>query len=432
MSTQLRVGIQGWGSEGDIRPLIALAGRLRREGHAPQLVVSPIDGAEYQPLCRRLDVPLRVVPEKMRFSLDRLTRDANSSDLSRLSRAVMDLGFFPYLDAMFAAAIELSSSSDIMVGGSVSWYVKAAALKTGIPFVNVDFYPGMVPSRQVPPAGLGDWGWFNSVRWMALRVLFDLAFRKAPARFFAEKGLPPIRHAIPDALFSEQLNLHAASPAFCPPAPDWPAIHQVCGEFVLPEEHDAWEPSPSLRAFLEGGERPVLLSLGSMEHMAPERARSILLGAARQSGVRAIIQTKREGHDEGQDGNLYFVSWVPHRAVVPHCAAVVHHGGAGTTHAVLRAGRPAVVLPFIPEQTLWARRLEQVGAADRFISFWKATPERVAARIRQAVESDSLRLAAASLAAAMQKEDGTGAAVRLLEALSTSQVDAGSSVRDTP
>ncbi len=420
------MGIQAWGSEGDIRPLIALAGRLRRAGHAPQLVLSPIDGGEYRPLCRSLDVPLRVVPETMDFSLERLTRDAKSSNFSRLSRAVMDLGFFPYLEAMYGAALELSSSSDIIVGGSASWYVKAAALKTGIPFVNVDFYPGMVPSRQVPPLGLGDWGSFNSVRWVALRLLFDLAFRRAPARFFAEKGLPPIRHAIPDALFSEQLNLHAASPAFCPPAPDWTAIHQVCGEFVLPEEHDVWEPSPPLRAFLESGERPVLLSLGSMEHMAPERARSILIGAARQAKVRAIIQTKREGSVEGQDGSVYFVSWVPHRHVVPHCAAVVHHGGAGTTHAVLRAGRPAVVLPFIPEQKLWARRLEQVGAADKFISFWKATPEKVAARIRQAVGSESLRLAATSLGTAMEKEDGTGAAVHLLEVLSTRQFDAGS------
>ena len=83
----VRVGIQGWGSEGDVRPLVALAGRLRREGHMSRLVLTPIDGKDYSALCRSLDVPLRVVPERMDFSLETLQRDAKSSDPAKLSQA---------------------------------------------------------------------------------------------------------------------------------------------------------------------------------------------------------------------------------------------------------------------------------------------------------------------------------------------------------
>ena len=77
-------------------------------------------------------------------------------------------------------------------------------------------------------------------------------------------------------------------------------------------------------------------------------------------------------------------------------------------------GRPSVVVPFIVEQRLWARQLRAVGAAGIPISFWKATPERVAERIREAMASEALRGAASRLAASMAREDGTGAATRLL------------------
>src|SRR5579883_1521288 len=154
----MRVGIQGWGSEGDVRPLVALAARLRQEGHAPSLVLTPIDGRDYRPQCRSLGVPLEVVPESMAFSLEALVEAAKSSDPSKLSRAVLDLGFTPHVEAMYRAALGLCERSDVVVGGSSSWYVKAAALTTGRPFVVVDYYPGVVPSKRRPPLGLASWG----------------------------------------------------------------------------------------------------------------------------------------------------------------------------------------------------------------------------------------------------------------------------------
>jgi sterol 3beta-glucosyltransferase len=98
------------------------------------------------------------------------------------------------------------------------------------------------------------------------------------------------------------------------------------------------------------------------------------------------------------------------------CSAVVHHGGAGTTHMALRAGKPALVLPFILEQRLWAKRVEEVGAG-RWLSFWQADPQRVARVLRAVVESSALRQGAEQMARSMASEDGSGMAVRRLEAL---------------
>jgi UDP:flavonoid glycosyltransferase YjiC (YdhE family) len=412
----MRIGIQGWGSEGDLRPLVALAARLRRGGHAPRLLLTPVDGKDYGPICRALGVPLQVVPEAMAVTVQQLARDATRADPTKFLRAVLDLTFFPYLEAMYAAAVDMCAACDVVVGASASWCVKAATIATGVPFAAIHYYPGVVRSRHAAPPGFPRWRWLNRPAWALLDLLMDMGFRAPAARFFAQKGLPPVRHAIPDALFSDRLNLLAASPAFWPPAPDWGALHQVCGDFVMPEDAEPWDPSAHLRTFLADGPPPALLSLGSMEHMAPARTRDLLVGAARHARVRAIVQTKTSD-EEGREGDLYFLPWAPHRRVAPMCSIFVHHGGAGTTHAALRAGRPSVVVPFIFEQKLWARRLREVGAAEPCVPFWKATAEKVGDAIRRAVASESMSRAATALAGAIANEDGTGAAAGCLESL---------------
>ena len=416
----MRVGIQGWGSEGDLRPLVALAARLKQEGHAPHLVLTSIDGSDYTQLCADVGVPLTITPRELAVSLSSLAKDGTSGDPSKLSRALLDQAFFPYLEEMYAAALQLCERSDVVVGHLSCWYVKAAALVTKTPFASLHYHPGVVPSRHQPPPGLPPWGWLNRPAWALLRAVLDLAFRKPAAAFFASKGLPRIRHALPDLLFSEQLNLFAASAVLCPPPPDFAPIHAVCGAFCLDAEATPWEPSASLRAFLDGGDPPVLLSLGTMEHLAPARARELLIASAREANVRAIIQSKR-GAPEGQDGKLYFLPWVPHDRLLPRVAAVVHHGGAGTSHAVLRAGLPAVILPFIFEQSMWGKQVERVGAGPRPLSFWKASSSQVAARIRQTLETERWRHGARALGEAMAAEDGTGVAVDRLRALAAAQ-----------
>jgi sterol 3beta-glucosyltransferase len=96
----MRVGLQGWGSEGDLRPIIALAARLRKSGHEARVVLTPIDGKDYGPLCESLDVALKVVPERMAVTLQQLVRDAKSANPTKLSQAVIDLTFNPYIEAI--------------------------------------------------------------------------------------------------------------------------------------------------------------------------------------------------------------------------------------------------------------------------------------------------------------------------------------------
>jgi sterol 3beta-glucosyltransferase len=96
---------------------------------------------------------------------------------------------------------------------------------------------------------------------------------------------------------------------------------------------------------------------------------------------------------------------------------MVHHGGAGTSHAALRAGIPAVVVPFIFEQQIWANRLRAAGVSARSVPFWKATAEGLAERVREVAGSEALRQRAAELGQRAQAEDGNQRAVELIERL---------------
>ena len=408
----MRIGIEGWGSEGDLRPLVALAGTLKKRGHEPDLVFVVVDDKDHAPLCLRYGVTMRVIPEDVVIRVEDIVREASGETPGKILEAVMARAFRPYVDAMYEAGLALCAKSDVVIGTSSAWALKAAALKTGVPYVVVDYMP-VVRSRVVPPTGLANWGPLNGLRWVVLDKMLDMAFLRDPTALFEKVGLPKPKHAA-EVVSSGVLDLHAASPTICPPAPDWPSAHVVCGDFVVAEPDEPWTPSSALAEFLEGAP-PVLLSLGSMEHLAPARARDLLVASARAAKVRAIIQTKSDREEEGRDGDLFFAPWIPHRQILPRCAAIVHHGGAGTTHAAARAGLPSVVLPFIMEQRLWGSRLAQLAAGAPPRSFWKAKPDAVAKDIHRAL---GMKDSAAKLAASMAgEENGLEVAARRIEAM---------------
>jgi UDP:flavonoid glycosyltransferase YjiC (YdhE family) len=305
-----------------------------------------------------------------------------------------------------------------MVGLFSSWYVKAACLKTGVPFACLHYHPGMIPSRERPPAGFPAWRWLNPLSWSLFGLIFNLGFRGPGRKFWESKGVPGPGRVLTDIMMSERLNLVATSRALFQAPSDWGDRDRLVGHFEVPlDDAASWEPSAALREFLERGDKPILACFGTMALLAPERVRDLVVSAARKAGVRVILQT-RSG-EGGAEGEVFHLGWAPHHRLLPHCSAMVLHGGAGTVHAALRGGVPAMVLPFIMEQRLWGNLLARAGAAVKPLSFWKATPDRLAALMVEATGSQALRQRAAELAQVVAGEDGTGTAVSLLEAMAS-------------
>jgi sterol 3beta-glucosyltransferase len=145
--------------------------------------------------------------------------------------------------------------------------------------------------------------------------------------------------------------------------------------------------------------------------MAPAdaaRLSQVITDAARTAGVRLLVQAGQAGLTlpAGSPGQAMLVGDVPHEWLFPRLAAVIHHAGAGTTAAALRAGVPAIAVPMLGDQPFWAARVSSLGAGPRPIPLRRLTAPTLAAAIRESTTQPSYRHRAAELAARLAAEDG--------------------------
>jgi len=201
-------------------------------------------------------------------------------------------------------------------------------------------------------------------------------------------------------------HLHLFSEHVVPRPRDWPACGEVTG-FCFLDAPAGWRPSEALRRFVEATPQPVYVGFGSMTGMEPEKLATLTRDALRRAGQRAVIGMGWggiRGFEPSDD--VLVVDDVPHDWLFPRVAAVVHHCGAGTTAAALRAGRASVPVPFFADQTFWAQTLNDLGAAPPPLPKRKLTVERLAAAISRATTEPQYTERAEAIGAAIRAEDG--------------------------
>lgn len=301
--------------------------------------------------------------------------------------------------------------------GSVS-----VAEKLGVPVLMALPLPVLVPTREMPNIVFPDWklgGWYN-------QATYTLALKGARAQYgsllheFREEVLDiPRQPRSADELHTTDGRpipvLHAYSAHVSPRPADWPDSAYVTGYWFL-DRDEAWQPPADLQAFLAEGDPPVYVGFGSMAGRDPRRVTRLVVGALQQAGVRGIIATGWGGltADELPE-SIFKIEEAPHDWLFPRVAAVVHHGGAGTTAAGLRAGRPTLICPFMADQPFWGKRVYELGVGPRPIPQKKLTVESLAAAIRTMVGDAAMRQKAVELGQKIQSEDGIGTAISIVE-----------------
>jgi sterol 3beta-glucosyltransferase len=218
---------------------------------------------------------------------------------------------------------------------------------------------------------------------------------------------------------------HGYSPWVVPRPADWRDGLEVSG-YWWPARPAGWNPPAGLEGFLEAGPPPVFFGLGSMTPQNADGLRELAAAAGRQAGVRMVIQAGRDtAGDTGRDGDSIAIGEVPHDWLFPRMAAVVHHAGAGTTGAGLRAGVPAVSVPKLGDQPFWAARLATLGAGPRPIRYKRLSAPVLAAAISDAVTRPAYRTRAQALAGRLATEDGTAPVIAALRTLAGHREQAG-------
>ena len=207
---------------------------------------------------------------------------------------------------------------------------------------------------------------------------------------------------------------HGFSPAVVPRPADWPATVHVTG-YWWPARPPGWQPPDRLVDFLGAGPPPVFVGFGSMTP-TDERLHDAVAVAVKRAGVRAIVQSGwAELEPAGDD--ILLVGDVPHDWLFPRMAAVVHHAGAGTTGAGLRAGVPAVPVPVLVDQPFWASRLHRLGCCAAPTATARADRRRSDRRAAILPRPSTYRDRATELARQVRADDGPAVVLSLLAQL---------------
>ena len=399
----MRVLLITAGSRGDVEPFAILARRLAAEGHSPRLVIPDESGIDGDGL------EIASLGVNFRDMVD----DVGVSPLSA-ARAFRER-IRPAMVRVFETGVRevLETQPDVVVSHPKVLTAADAAAAVGAAHVLVQSVPTMIPTREFPAPGVVNinLGPFNRLTYGiagAAKAMFrkDLEAATAPLQ---NRDLSPNRGG-------PTVSLVPISPVILPRPHDWPDAAHLTGAWNPPAETQSLD--PALQRFVEGGSF-VLAGFGSMVGGDAAARGQAIVAVARARGLRVLVVTGWGGisvTDDVRGDDVHVVGAVPHGAVLPLAAAAIHHGGAGTVHAAVRAGVPSVVVPFFGDQPFWGRQLHERGFGGQPVGRKRVTAERIGRSLDEALaQHDRVREASVKL----RSEDGTGIAAEVLERLAS-------------
>ncbi|GAB4208963.1 MAG: glycosyltransferase [Roseiflexaceae bacterium] len=414
----MRITIITVGSRGDVQPYVALGAELRRRGHQVHMPAPPVFRSLIEEAGLEFEMTGRVGPQEM---LRRSGAQAVMRQRNNLRGMVMLLrNAAPMLQTILTDYWRTTGNADLIIAPSLPFGAVDCAEARGVRYVHASLHP-LQPTRAFPnpflaPLGPQLYHRLNRTTHRAVRLLMAQIFGGELDRWRRSLGLPPLRGRYFAWLHRLRVpTIYGFSAAVLPRPADWPAWHHVTGYWFLDEPN--WQPPAALLRFLDDGPPPVAIGFGSMDDRDPERMTRVALGALEQSGQRGLLLSGWGGLGNlPLPPNVFRIEAAPHSWLFPRMAAVVHHGGAGTTAAGLRAGVPAVITPVAVDQPFWAERVAQLGAGVRGQPFLQADAATLGQQIARATNSSAMRQRAATLSAAIQAERGVERAADLIEA----------------
>jgi UDP:flavonoid glycosyltransferase YjiC (YdhE family) len=370
----MRLVLATVGTRGDVQPMLALAQALSRRGHSPLLACPDTFGA----WVRSLGIEHAPLGE----DLQALMREKGAS-FSR-SLAGMKQYFAAQLLAQAPRLLELSKDADAIVGTAMAWSVPSIGEKLGIPALEL-FPSSCGPSDLHPPPMMPFYGWprwVNASLWWLNDRIQDSLMGSALNGARDAIGLPAVR-SFTQHLFLDTPGVLACDEELLPPDPAWQGRWRYAGFLFL---DDPTPLEPALVAWLDAGDPPICVGFGSMAGGHPERVGAMLERAVPASRRCLVLGGAAELFANGAlPERFHAVASAPHRALFPRCAMVVHHGGSGTTAAVLRAGVPQVILPMLLDQFHHAHHLVRAGLGPRAPEVGKVTAPTLARAIDEAL-----------------------------------------------
>ena len=416
----MRIAIIAPGSRGDVQPYIALGKGLKQAGHAVRLVThqdfeelvnshglhfSPVEGS-VQDIAQSKDMGALLERGNFLAIMSQMAREAQRGAL-----------------ALAKGGLVACRGTELVIAGIAGLFIGVAlAEKLGLPLLQAYYIP-FTPTQAYPSflfPKLPPWfsGALNRLSYHLARQMMWQGFRSADK--LARRDVLGLRAAPFWGPFKADCLqrcpiLYGYSPFVIPKPPDWHDHVHVTGYWFL-DPADDWAPPSALLEFLQADPPPIYVGFGSMSSRKPEETADLILQALVRAKQRAVMHSGWGGlHKADLPDTVLMVGSIPFSWLFPRVAAVVHHGGAGTTSAALRAGVPSIVIPFFGDQPFWGHRIAELGVGPAPIPRRRLTVERLAQATRQAVTDQTMRERAAHLGSRIRAEDGIALAVAVVQ-----------------
>lgn len=414
----MHITITSLGSRGDVQPCIALGIGLQLVGHTVRIATYRYF-AEFVQQYGLEFAPVEGEPRQAMETQSGQQWMKSGTNFFKFVRQMRSVVTYESMMKAFDDTLEACRGTDAILysafgtaGAHVAEYMHVPSMYVLLqPFSRSREVPTIV-APALPLGGLYNWGTHilgEQLFWQMGRVPVNRWRRKS-------LNLTPVPINGPfDALYQRHTPfVYGYSRFVVPPASDFPAWHHITGYWFLDDEGE-WSPPPDLVRFIADGSPPISIGFGSMSGNITRRLASLAIEAVALTRQRAILLG---GWGMATDLNLpdsiYALEAAPHRWLFPQMAAVVHHGGAGTTAAGLRAGRPSVLVPFFGDQPYWGSRVHALGVGPKPVLRSKLTAKRLAEAITQAVTDQNMQSQAAALGEKIRAEDGVAKAVEIV------------------
>ena len=414
----MRITLITIGSRGDVEPFVALGKGLSEAGfrvclasHERFRAFVTAYGLEFRPVAGD--------PREILQKAEGQTLLAGGRSFLRFLWNLRQIAR-PYAGAVLADSLAACADADLIIYGVLAFTGYHLGEYLGVPALPALLQPAG-RTRAFPvislPAGTNLGGPLNYLSHALAEQFFWQAGRPVINPWRQQLGLRRLPLIGPYRRYyqAQRPFLYGFSPLVVPKPADWYEAMSVTGYWFLPPLPD-WQPPARLTDFLAAGPPPIYFGFGSMTDREPAELMQLTREALTRTGQRGVVLTGWGGLDETANADdLLVIDEVPHRWLFPRMKMVIHHGGAGTTAAGLRAGVPTIVIPYFADQPFWGERLETLGVAPAPIPRRALTAEKLAAAIQQVLADEPMQARAASLGRQIAAEDGVGNAVRFLQ-----------------
>ena len=382
-----RVLVAALGSYGDVHPFLAIARELKNRGHDVRILMP----AMYEGLAKSLDlqfVPIGTIEQFDEFSSKaELWKPIQGFQVIAEGSGAM---LRPYYDAVLA---NHAPGKTVLVHSTLVFAARIARETLGIPGATVHLSPlcfrSVIDPGFMPPVPIAPWTpvWWNRfVFWSADFLVTERALGGPVNQFRKSLGLAPVKKILAQRIHSPDRVIGLFPKWFAPPPPDWPPQTRLTG-FPLYDEADVTPMNQDLEDFLNAGSAPIAFTPGSaMRH--GDRFFDEAVKMCQMLERRGILLSRHREHvPQNLPKEILYVEFSPFGQLLPRCAAIVHHGGIGTSAQGMAAGIPQLVAAMAHDQPDNGRRLKRLGVAE-VISARRFSAQRGADAMRRLLDDE--------------------------------------------